>query len=142
MKVSAKAQAAHARKIIDAVKVLMEYGLPDPVSSFYRDIDTQMGRPPRELDPSKVQVPVPTSDYMSSYATVGVDLTAIAPDKILIAMFQAAWRQGFKEGEEHAHTEQHEAMIAAFPRLRDTIKELAEEVADKKIDEFKERFQR
>jgi hypothetical protein len=138
MKVSAKAEAARVEKIIAAVKVLMEYGLPDPVSPFLRDMDTQSGRPPREMDPAKISVPITSSEYRG----VGIDLTAIAPDKILLAMFNSAWKQGFKEGEEKANAEQHEAMLEAFPRLKATIRELAEEVADKKLDEFKERFQR
>lgn len=141
MKVSAKAQAAHAEKIIAAVKVLMEYGLPDPVSSFYREIDQQQNRPPRDPDPAKVVVPLPANDHMSRYRGITVDLSAAAPDKILLLMFKAAWLDGFSNGQEQANKDQTEAMLAAFPKLKDTIRELAEEAADKKIDEFKERFQ-
>ncbi|NTF23606.1 hypothetical protein G6L37_35115 [Agrobacterium rubi] len=139
-KAKARTSSAHAQRIIDAVKVLMEYGLPDPVPGFHRNLDEIAGRPPREINPGSIAVPVRATAY-SSYTAVAVDLSAVAPEKMLISMFHAAWQHGFEQGEESAHAEQHEAMIAAFPKLKDTIRELAEEVADKKIDEFRERFQ-
>jgi hypothetical protein len=136
MKVSEKNIQAHAKKIADAVKVLMEYGLPDPVSPYLRDIEKEFGRPAREIDPKHVGVPVTAAGR-----GVSVDLTAVAPDKILIAMFNAVWQKGVEEGQRMAEASQAEALLEAFPTLKATIRELAEDVADRKIDEFRERFQ-
>lgn len=130
MKADPKTQKAREAKLRDAIKVLMEYGLPDP---RYHGI-----APDHEIDLRRVGIPI----GQPGYATPGIDLTAMDPTKILLAMFKKAWEDGFEAGTYQANSEQTEAMLAAFPRLKDTIKELAEEVADKKIDEFKERFQR
>lgn len=130
MKADPKTQKAREAKLRDAIKVLMEYGLPDPRR---RGI-----APDQEIDLRRVGIPI----GQPGYATPGVDLTAMDPAKILLAMFKATWEHGFEAGAYHATSEQTEAMLEAFPRLKDTIRELAEEVADKKIDEFRERFQR
>lgn len=136
MKATKGAQKAHADKIIAAVKVLMAYGLPDPVSQFIRDREKEYNRPPTEIDPGKIVVPITQSEWHNPV----IDLTATDPQKILLVMFNAAWQQGRKEGRIEAETSQTEALIEAFPKLKDTIRELAEEVADKKIDELRERF--
>ncbi len=129
MKANPKTQQAREAKLRDAIKVLMEYGLPDP---RYHGI-----APDQEINLRRVGIPI----GQPGYAMPGIDLTAMDPTKILLVMFKKAWEDGFEAGTYQANSEQTEAMLAAFPRLKDTIKELAEEVADKKIDEFKERFQ-
>jgi hypothetical protein len=136
MKVSEKNQKAHAEKIIAAVRVLMEYGLPDPVSEFIRNLDEEYGRPATEIKPNHVVIPI----SQQGYNNLSIDLTATAPEKILVAMFKKAWESGFEAGVGHAETVQAEALMEAFPKLKGTIKELADEVVTKALDEFRERF--
>lgn len=131
MQISEKARKAHAAQIAAAVKVLMEYGLPDPVSSFLRELN-----PNREMDVRNVGIPINVPDR----ANPSVDLTAIAPDKILLAMFNAAWKAGYEAGVDTAESSQAEALLEAFPKLKDTIRDIAEEVASKSLDDFRERF--
>jgi hypothetical protein len=130
MKADPKAQQAREAKLRDAVKVLMEYGLPDP--AHWGIV------PDKEINLRRIGIPIGQPGLVNP----GIDLTAMDPAKILLAMFKKAWEAGFEAGAYETEASQTEAMLAAFPRLKDTIKELAEEVADKKIDEFKERFQR
>jgi hypothetical protein len=134
MKASEKNQKAHAEKIIAAVKVLMEYGLPDPVSPYIRDMDKDFGRPPTEIRPSFVVIPI------SGHNDLSIDLSAIAPEKMLVAMFTYAWEKGFDAGVDHAERVQAEALMDAFPKLKGAIKELADEVVTKALDDFKDRF--
>lgn len=129
-------QKAHDEKIVAAVRNLMEFGLPDPVSPYIRDLDKQFERAPTEIKASHVVIPI----IQPGRPNLSIDLTATAPDQILLVMFKHAWEKGFEAGVEHAETTQTEALLEAFPRLKGTIKELADEVVTKALDEFHLKF--
>jgi hypothetical protein len=131
MKIDAKTQQARHTKIREAVKILMEYGLPDPVSTFLRGMN-----PDREIDVHNIGIPISQPGRLNP----GIDLSAMDPAKIVLAMFKHAWEAGFEAGVEQAEMSHAEAMFEAFPKLKDTIREIADEVATKQIDEFRERF--
>jgi hypothetical protein len=129
-----KTKKPNSENIMAAVKVLMKYGLPDPVSPFFREMDQLGGRPQREMDLGRISIPITASQHLFPV----VDLSNVPPDQILKAMFNVAWEHGREAGLCEAELRQTEALLETFPRLKGVIKELAEEVADKKINEFRE----
>lgn len=127
MKVSKQMQEAQEKKIAEAVAVLMQYGLPDPVSAEFK----QMGATVRA---NNILIPLPSTYHGGAR----VDLSAIAPDKILIAMFDFAYKLGIEHGTDQAERQQGEALLQAFPTLKHTIRELADEVARERIQELEQ----
>lgn len=132
MRITAKNRREHGEKVAEALKALVEYGLPVPTSPFG---GVRHGGRPDGIDPDNVLVPIP----QSAFRGVWVDLSAVDPGKILHAMFAAAWSKGVEEGRRDAENRQAEALVEAFPRLRDTIRELAQEVADNAVAEARDR---
>lgn len=130
MKLDPKTQAAREAKLRAAVTVLLEYGLPDP---------RHWGiAPDAEINLRRIGIPID----QPGLPMPGIDLTTIDPSKILLAMFKRAWEAGFEAGTYEAEDSHNAALLEAFPKLKDTIREIADEVATKQIDEFRERFQR
>jgi hypothetical protein len=130
MKADPKTQKAREAKLRDAVTVLMEYGLPDP--RFWGIV------PDAEINLRRIGIPID----QPGHAIPGIDLTAMDPSKILLAMFKRAWEAGFEAGTYQAEDSHTSALLEAFPKLKDTIREIANEVATKQIDELKLQFSR
>jgi hypothetical protein len=129
MKTNRKTEAEHASKIAEAVEQLYAYGLHKRESPTA----TSMGRE-TPFDARRVVMPVPSLPY---YNNLMIDLTATAVDKILVAMFDLAYRTGREHGEQEAEQRQAAALIEALPSLKGIIKEIAEDVAREKVDELR-----
>lgn len=127
MKLNKQMKESHEKKIAEAVAVLMQYGLPDPVSEEFKQYGATM-------QAKNILIPLPSSYHGGAR----VDLTAIAPEKILIAMFDFAYKLGVEHGTDRAERQQGEALLQAFPTLKHTIKELADEVARERIQELEQ----
>lgn len=128
-----EAKATDTTRIVEAIKVLMQYGLPNPTSQFVRDMDRMTGRPETPINPKRVHVPLPSA----SWIPCAVDLRETAPEDIIAELAAAAWRCGLQQGRDEAERDQAQALVDAFPRLKNVIQEVAEEVADKKIHDFR-----
>lgn len=129
MKTTPQAQAAHERAIEEAAELLYAYGLQRRESPTA----TSMGRE-TPFDARRVVMPVPSMPY---YKALTIDLTATAVDKILVAMFDLAYRTGLEHGEQEAEQRQAKALVEALPSLKGIIKDIADDVAREKVDELR-----
>jgi hypothetical protein len=129
MKTNKVAQATHDSKLSVAVEVLAEYGLQTHESATA----TSMGRE-TPFDARRVIMPVPSRPY---YGAITIDLSATAVDKMLVAMFDLAYRTGLKDGERAAEERQAVALIEALPSLKGIIKEIADDVARERVEELR-----
>lgn len=61
------------------------------------------------------------------------DLSATAPERMLLEMLRQAYAQGLEEGTRTAEEESLENLVAAFPKLDRHIKSIAEDAANEVI---------
>lgn len=129
MKPNPKAQAEHLAKLQEAVEALCAYGL----KKYEFPTAVSMGRE-TPFDACHVIMPAPSVPH---YGALSIDLTAVAVDKMLVAMFDHAYRKGFEDGEREAEDRQASAIIEAFPSLKTIIAEIADETAQKRVDDLR-----
>lgn len=129
MKRNPAAEQEHARKIEEAVEVLVAYGLEKHVSPTM----ASMGRE-TPFDPKRVVMPIPS---LPMYRGLSIDLTATDVDKLLVAMFELAYTRGRDDGRLEAEQAQAAALLEALPALRSVVEEIADDVARKRCEDLR-----
>lgn len=122
----AKRREAHGHRVGSIIETLMTLGLPDP-----RPVELQIA-----------SHPVTTTAYIpirSAGTSIPVELDNVAPSDVLLAIFDRVYRAGFKDGHVAAEAEQVDGLLAAFPRLKDLIRDVAIEVTDARVGQIEDR---
>ncbi|WP_315920925.1 hypothetical protein [Mesorhizobium sp. SP-1A] len=117
MRKDTSAEALHEGQIRKALSELVKFGLDDRYVGHCRI----------------ASVPLMFSDSVGPCPSA--DLTATDPKMILRAMFKTVYDAGFQAGQHQAEYDQMQGLVQAIPGLEKFVTDLAEQVADKVIDQ-------
>lgn len=117
MKKDARAEAAHEGQIRMALSELAKFGLDERYVAHCRI----------------ASVPLMFSGSVGPCPSA--DLTATDPKMVLRAMFKTVYDAGFQAGQHQAEHDQMQELVQAIPGLEKFVTDLAEQVADKVIDQ-------
>lgn len=117
MKKDARAEAVHEGQIRIALSELVKFGLDERYVANCRI----------------ASVPLMFSGSVGPCPSA--DLTAADPKMVLQAMFKAVYEAGRQVGRCQAEYDQMQGLVQAIPGLEKFVTDLAEQVADKAIDQ-------
>lgn len=117
MKKDGSAETLHEVQIRKALSELVKFGLDDRYVAHCRI----------------ASVPLMFSGSVGPCPSA--DLTATDPKMVLQAMFKAVYEAGRQVGRYQAEYDQMQGLVQAIPGLEKFVTDLAEQVADKAIDQ-------